>query len=50
MMCCWVLDYKTLVALDGLENLGLLNSPFANVRPLLGSLGVFFFRMGWGPS
>lgn len=44
-MCCWVLDYKTLVALNALKNLGLFDSPFADVRPLLGSLGIFLFRM-----
>ena len=48
-MCCWVLDNEALVTLDTLEDGRLLDSPFPNVRPFLGSLGVFLFRMGWGP-
>jgi hypothetical protein len=47
-----VLDNEALVAIDALEHMWLLNSPLADVCPLLihiGSLHVLL-RVGWLPS
>ena len=41
----WVLDNQTLVALNGLEDGGLLNSPLTNVSPVLFRLGVLLLRV-----
>lgn len=35
MMGCRILDYKTLVSFNSLENMGLFHSPFTNVGPVL---------------
>ena len=40
-----VLHDQTLVAIDTLEDGGLLNSPFANKRPVLIGLGVDLLRV-----
>ncbi len=50
MMSCWVLYNQTLILLNGLEYMGLLNRPLANVCPFFGSLGIFFLCMGGFPS
>ena len=50
MMSCWILYYQTLILLNGLEDMGLLNSPLANVCPFFGSLGIFFLGMRWLPA
>lgn len=48
-MSCWVLYNQTLVLLNALQNMGLLNRPLANVCPLFGGLRIFFFCMGGFP-
>lgn len=50
MMCCWVLDNETLVAVNALKDTGLLNSPLANVGPFFGSLRIFLFGVRCLPS
>ena len=50
MMSRWVLYNQTLVMLDSLEDMGLLNRPLANICPFFGSLGVFFLRVRGFPA
>ena len=45
-MGCWILYDKTLISLDALEDVGLLDSPFAYVCPFFIGLRVFFLGMG----
>lgn len=45
-----VLDHKTLLALHSLEDIRLLNSPLANICPLLIGAGRLFLGMGGLPS
>ena len=49
-MSRWILYDQTFVSLNGLEDVGLLNRPFANICPLLGSLGIFFLCVGRLPA
>lgn len=46
----WVLDNKTLVALNSLEDSGLLNRPLADVSPVLIGLGVILLGVGTLPA
>ena len=50
MMSGWVLYDQTLILLDSLEDMGLLNRPLADICPFFGSLRVFLFRMGGFPA
>lgn len=50
VMSSWVLDNKTLVALNSLEDSGLLNRPLANVSPVLIRLGVILLGVGTLPA
>ena len=49
MMSCWVLYNQTLVLLNTLQDVGLLNGPLADVCPLFGGFGIFFLCMGGFP-
>lgn len=45
-----VLDNQTLIAHNTREDGRLLNSPLANVLPVLFGLGVLLLSVRWGPS
>lgn len=49
MMSGRILYNQTLVLLNGLEDVGLLDRPFADVCPFFGSLGIFFLCVGGFP-
>lgn len=42
MMSGWVLDDQALISLNGLEDMGLLDRPLADICPFFGSLRIFF--------
>lgn len=49
MMGCWIFYNQTLILLNGLEDMGLLNRPLADVCPFFGGLRIFFLCVGGFP-
>jgi hypothetical protein len=45
-----VLQHQTLVALNALEDGGLLDGPLSNVGPVLLRLGILLLGVRWSPS
>lgn len=50
MVGSWVLDNKTLIAFDALEDGWLLHRPFTNVGPFFIGFRILLLGMGDGPS
>ena len=49
-MSSWVFYDQTLILLNGLEHMGLLNRPLANIGPFFGSLRVFLLCVRGFPA